>query len=65
MPVTSVGFTDSRVLRRHGVNTYGFIPTLIPSEFAKGIHGHDERVPLDSLGQGCRILFEVVRRLAT
>ncbi len=65
LPVTSVGFTDSRVLRRHGVNTYGFIPTLIPSEFAKGIHGHDERVPLDSLGQGCRILFEVVRRLAT
>ena len=65
LPVTSVGFTDSRVLRRHGVHTYGFMPMLMPPELAKGIHGHDERIPLDSLGQGCRILFEVVRRLAT
>ena len=65
LPVTSVGFTDSRVLRRHGVQTYGFVPLLMPPELAKGIHGHDERVPLDSLGQGCRILFEVVLRLAS
>ena len=28
IPSTCVGFTDSRVLRRHGVHSYGFVPTL-------------------------------------
>ena len=62
LPLTTVGFTDSRVLRRRGVQSYGFVPTLMDSSLAAGIHGHNERVPIESLRTGIQILFEVVRR---
>jgi acetylornithine deacetylase/succinyl-diaminopimelate desuccinylase-like protein len=62
LPVTTVGFTDSRVLRRRGVQSYGFVPTLMDSSLAAGIHGHNERIPIDALRTGVQILFEVVRR---
>jgi len=61
-PIPTVGFTDSRVLRRRGVKAYGFVPTLMDSSYAAGMHGHNERVPVDALRTGVQILFEVVRR---
>lgn len=63
LPVTSVGFTDSRVFRRRGVHAYGFIPLLLEAPLAGTIHGHNERVPLAALRTGIQILFEVVRRI--
>ena len=65
LPLTTVGFTDSRVLRRRGVQSYGFVPTLMDSSLAAGIHGHNERVPIESLRTGIQILFEVVRRFTS
>jgi acetylornithine deacetylase/succinyl-diaminopimelate desuccinylase-like protein len=62
LPVTGVGFTDSRVLRRHGVQAYGFVPTLMDASLSSGVHGHNERVPVESLRTGIQILFETVRR---
>ncbi len=62
IPSTCVGFTDSRVLRRHGVHAYGFVPTLMDASLASGVHGHNERTPIEGLNTGIQILFEVVRR---
>lgn len=62
VPSTCVGFTDSRVLRRHGVHSYGFVPTLMDASLAAGVHGHNERTPIEGLNTGVQILFEVVRR---
>jgi len=62
LPVTCVGFTDSRVLRRRGVQAYGFIPVLMDSSLAATVHGHNERIPIEGLRSGAQILFEVVRR---
>ena len=62
IPSTCVGFTDSRVLRRHGVHSYGFVPTLMDASLASGVHGHNERTPIEGLNTGVQILFEVVRR---
>ena len=62
IPSTCVGFTDSRVLRRHGVHSYGFVPTLMDASLAAGVHGHNERTPIEGLNTGIQILFEVVRR---
>ena len=61
-PLPTLGFTDSRVLRRRGVKAYGFVPTLMDASLAAGIHGHNERVPVEGLRTGAQILFEVVRR---
>ncbi len=63
LPVPSVGFTDSRVFRRHGVHAYGFVPTLVEASLAATVHGHNERIPVESLHTGLPILFEVVRRI--
>ena len=62
IPSTCVGFTDSRVLRRHGVHSYGFVPTLMDASLAAGVHGHNERTSIEGLNTGIQILFEVVRR---
>jgi acetylornithine deacetylase/succinyl-diaminopimelate desuccinylase-like protein len=63
LPSVSAGFTDSRVFRQHGITSYGFVPIILEPEEAMTIHGHNERVSVESLRLGCQILFETVRRL--
>jgi len=63
IPSIATGFTDSRVFRRRGVTAYGFVPCLLdPAEIAT-VHGNDERIPVEKLGLGLRMLYEVVRRM--
>ena len=63
IPSIATGFTDSRVFRRRGVTAYGFVPCLLePAEVAT-VHGNDERIPVEKLGLGLRMLYEVVRRM--
>ncbi|NDP42629.1 MAG: M20/M25/M40 family metallo-hydrolase [Aromatoleum sp.] len=63
LPSVSAGFTDSRVFRKHGITSYGFIPYLLEQDEAMTVHGHNERITVENLKLGCQILFETVRRL--
>jgi acetylornithine deacetylase/succinyl-diaminopimelate desuccinylase-like protein len=63
LPSVSAGFTDSRIFRRHGVASYGFIPYLLEQDDAMTVHGHNERISVENLRLGCQVLFETVRRL--
>jgi acetylornithine deacetylase/succinyl-diaminopimelate desuccinylase-like protein len=63
LPSVSAGFTDSRVFRKHGITSYGFIPILLEQNEAATIHGHDERISIENMQLGCQILWETVRRL--
>jgi acetylornithine deacetylase/succinyl-diaminopimelate desuccinylase-like protein len=63
LPTMGVGFTDSRTLRQLGIPAYGFSPTLATEEERSGVHGHNERVQIESLRLGLQILFGVVRRM--
>lgn len=65
VPTISSWFTDSRVCRRLGVPSYGFIPFLLTADDYAGIHGHNERVSIENLRLGSQILFELTRRLAS
>jgi acetylornithine deacetylase/succinyl-diaminopimelate desuccinylase-like protein len=65
LPGISAGFTDSRVYRRLGVTSYGFIPILLEPPEAATIHGHNERLSVENLRLGCQVLFEIVRRIST
>ena len=47
-PGLTAGFTDSRVFRDRGVVAYGFSGGLTAPELARTVHGHNERVSLDS-----------------
>ncbi len=59
-PFLSVGFTDSLLLRPLGVHAYGYVPFEVSTELAETMHGHDERIPVDQVGDGLRRLFSVV-----
>ena len=63
LPSVSAGFTDSRVFRKHGITSYGFIPYLLEQDEAMTVHGHNERITVENLRLGCQILFETVRRI--
>lgn len=64
-PEMTSGFTDSRLYRLQGIPAYGFVPCLVPPDELGGIHGHNERISVESIRLGLQVLYEVVRRLAT
>ena len=59
VPYMSTGATDSEYLRERGVKAYG-IGLPMDAQDEMRMHGNDERVTLDGLGQGTRFLYEVV-----
>jgi acetylornithine deacetylase/succinyl-diaminopimelate desuccinylase-like protein len=58
LPYSLMGGTDNKHLAGIGITGYGFAPLRLPTEleFSKLFHGIDERVPLDSLTFGTRVL---------
>lgn len=63
-PYLSPGATDSRYFRERGITAYGFMPVIIPETELQRMHGIDERLSLENLERGVRILTEVVRKTA-
>jgi acetylornithine deacetylase/succinyl-diaminopimelate desuccinylase-like protein len=62
LPYMLSGGTDNKALSRLGIKGYGFAPLKLPAEsdFAAMFHGVDERVPLDSLVFGRRVLTDLL-----
>lgn len=50
--------TDNKALAKIGIAGYGFVPLRLPQgyDFPAMFHGADERVPIESLLFGCRVL---------
>jgi acetylornithine deacetylase/succinyl-diaminopimelate desuccinylase-like protein len=63
VPGITVGFTDSSVLRNRGIISYGFAGGLSVPELGRTVHGHNERVPIESFRLNCQMVFEVTRRM--
>jgi acetylornithine deacetylase/succinyl-diaminopimelate desuccinylase-like protein len=63
VPTMSTGATDGRFLNASGVTTYGLSGMFHDAEGAHA-HGLDERIRVQSLLEGRRFLYEVVRRYA-
>ncbi len=55
--------TDNKALSRLGIAGYGFAPLRLPADldFTGMFHGVDERVPIDSLLFGQRVLADLLR----
>ncbi len=58
VPYTLSGGTDAKSFSRLGMRCFGFSPLKLPAEldFSGMFHGVDERVPLDALAFGTRVL---------
>ena len=63
VPGMGVGFTDSSELRNRGQISYGFSGGLNKPDLAKGVHGHNERVTIESFKLNCQMVWEVTRRM--
>ncbi|MFO0694509.1 MAG: M20/M25/M40 family metallo-hydrolase [Polyangiales bacterium] len=64
VPYMLPGFTDAKAFTKLGARWYGFAPVKLPPEmrFADLFHGHDERIPVDGLAWGTRVLGDVMVR---
>ncbi|GAB3497363.1 M20/M25/M40 family metallo-hydrolase [Flexivirga lutea] len=63
LPYCLSGGTDNKALQRLGIDGYGFAPLQLPADldFAPMFHGIDERVPVESLKFGARVLREFLQ----
>lgn len=62
LPGMLMAFTDSHFFRDLGIASYGFSPFLIPAG-ESGIHGNDERISIENIRRGTRVMTETVRAL--
>jgi len=64
VPYCLSGGTDAKSFSRLGIRCFGFTPLRLPTEldFSGMFHGVDERVPVDGLGFGVRVLDEFLSR---
>ncbi|MFI8519653.1 M20/M25/M40 family metallo-hydrolase [Streptomyces sp. NPDC085481] len=63
VPFSMSGGTDAKQFSRLGITGYGFSPLKLPPELNYGalFHGVDERVPVDALHFGVRVLDHYLR----
>ncbi|MBO1902541.1 M20/M25/M40 family metallo-hydrolase [Leucobacter weissii] len=63
LPYLLSGGTDNKALSRLGITGYGFVPLRLPADldFPGMFHGVDERVPLEALDFGHRVLVDLLR----
>jgi acetylornithine deacetylase/succinyl-diaminopimelate desuccinylase-like protein len=64
VPLLSAGATDSAQLRSAGIKAYGLLPFPLTPEDAGRMHGNDERMPVESLALGLKLLFGVTAAVA-
>jgi acetylornithine deacetylase/succinyl-diaminopimelate desuccinylase-like protein len=58
------GGTDAKAFVQLGMRCFGFAPLRLPPDldFTALFHGIDERVPVDALHFGTRVLEKILRR---
>jgi acetylornithine deacetylase/succinyl-diaminopimelate desuccinylase-like protein len=65
VPLLLPGATDSRFLRERGMTTYDFCPFRMPEKEIFRVHGNDERIALENLRFGIKMLVEILKEVAT
>ena len=63
LSAVSTGFTDSHFTRDLGIVSYGFSPVITRADDPTGVHGNDERIPVDAFRTGVTDLGAIVRNL--
>ena len=63
IPFISAGASDSRFFREKGIVAYGFAPLKIGeplSSHLQRMHGHNEKIYIESLSYAIKVLYDVV-----
>ena len=64
VPRLTSGYTENQRYRPLGINAYGFSPFTATQEEGSTEHGNDERIRVDEVRRGPRVLYDVVTALA-
>jgi acetylornithine deacetylase/succinyl-diaminopimelate desuccinylase-like protein len=64
VPTICVGGTDARFFRQLGIPSYGLVPGMFTGEDMKGYHGIDERISVENLLLGTKIVYDLTLRAA-
>jgi len=64
VPTICVGGTDARFFREKGIPSYGLVPGMFDADDMKGYHGIDERIRIENLLLGTKIIFDLTLRAA-
>ena len=65
IPLLLPGATDSRFLREKGVITYDFCPFRLTEKDMLRIHGNNERIAVENLRFGMRMMVDILKEIAT
>jgi acetylornithine deacetylase/succinyl-diaminopimelate desuccinylase-like protein len=64
VPHITSGYTENQRYRPLGINAYGFNPYTATEEEGSTEHGNDERIRVEEVRRGPRVLFDVVATVA-
>ena len=65
VPYLLAGATDSRFLRKEGIITYDFCPFRFTEEELLRVHGNNERIAIENLRFGMKMMVDILREIAT
>ena len=65
VPLLLPGATDSRFLRDKGIIAYDFCPSRLTEKDILRVHGNNERVALENLRFGMRMMVEILKEIST
>ncbi len=65
VPLLLPGATDSRFLREEGIITYDFCPFRLTEKEMLRIHGNNERIAIENLRFGMKMMVEILKEVAT
>jgi acetylornithine deacetylase/succinyl-diaminopimelate desuccinylase-like protein len=64
VPYLLAGATDSRFLREKGIVTYDFCPFRFTEQELMRVHGNNERIPVENLRFGTKMLVDILKEVA-
>jgi acetylornithine deacetylase/succinyl-diaminopimelate desuccinylase-like protein len=64
VPHVTSGYTENQCYRPLGIVSYGFTPYTATNDEGDSEHGNDERIRVEEVRRGPRILFDVVAAVA-
>ena len=64
VPRLDSGYTENQRYRPLGINSYGFTPYTSTEEEGNTEHGNDERIRVEEVRRGFRVLYDVVNTVA-
>ena len=64
-PVQVPAATDSRFFRARGVKAYGLTPVVVTPQALAGVHGANERISVEALLRGIKVVWDVLQEMCT